>query len=553
ARPDPAGSRCEQGDGMALNEPASPGGLWQAVLAIKPKDQVWPSDSEDTAYALADRWQAAAKQMTAGGAEITATGNRALAAWPDQAGTTLQARTDALGRGTYPELAAGMGGLGDRAAGYGETIQRTKTAITSEIAGNDQLYALARLVPGIGGALSDTIATTIAARAAALLGQAAGLVTQAGAAAGAAPIDLNSVLDLPLPGGQGELNGGVNPNLPTDLPTLQRLLDQARAAGLDPQRYKALLQQYWLAKAAGAAGIDLNAWDPQAGVDGNMKNLTDVYKYYGKLFLDHPELQWAGMANMIGPSFAAGFMDLNGMQDLARKLATSPLPLPADLATRLAAFGGSQELGWFENKFLAMQKNIFIDQASMHEAYLGGGLGALDEIRRAGLVDAKAMGAWADIASGDQARIQRGNTALLDREQNQVIADQYDQMYHHDGPVGAGMTYMMTVAGDASIPGAKTPAGYHAVDVGIPGGLGVRTPLPDFNVSDRQARWDYVTNDTLPAYQRLLHDDPDLARRLVASPVEDRIASQRLDSRWPKLVRDLTTLQPVIVPLPVPH
>jgi len=43
-----------------------------------------------------------------------------------------------------------------------------------------------------------------------------------------------NVLDLPLSNLDGEQSGGINPNLPTDLPTLQKWLDAARAAGIDP-------------------------------------------------------------------------------------------------------------------------------------------------------------------------------------------------------------------------------------------------------------------------------------------------------------------------------
>jgi hypothetical protein len=357
----------------------------------------------------------------------------------------------------------------------------------------------------------------------------------------------------------GERNGGIRAGLPTDLPTLQRMLDAAREVGLDPRDYAGLLQQYWLVKAAQDAGIDVDRWDPRAGAAANARNIVKVYEFYGKLFLDHPELQWAGMANMIGPSFAAGFMDLDGMKQFSDRLRTvlAALPppalaaLPADVVW-LAALGASDQLDFYEDKFLAMQKHIFIDQASMHEAYLNGGTAAIDEMHRAGLLDDRAAGAWTDIASGDPARVQHGNADLLYREQNQVIARQYAQMYDHDGPAGSAVTYAMTAAGQASIPGTLTPAQYRPLNVGgdvtIPGPLtdetaGVRlsTPLPGFNIADQDARWDYITHDTLPAYQALLRDHPDQVHAIVASSVEDRIARQRLAMRWPTLADQLLT------------
>jgi hypothetical protein len=371
-------------------------------------------------------------------------------------------------------------------------------------------------------------------------------------------------IDLALTNADGERNGGINPDLPLDQATLKRLLDAARAAGLDPRRYAALLAQYWLVKAADDAGIDLAHWDPSAGVDGNMDNILSVYTLYGKLFLDHPELQWAGMANMVGPSFAGGFMDLDSMKDFARQLADkiNSLPgpvrdaLPRDLLD-LAAIGGNlsaDELQYFETKFLAMQKHIFIDQASMHEAYLAGGGAAIGEMRAAGLIDGNAQTAWQEIASGDPAQVQDGNTRLLNREQNQIIDKQYNDMYQHDGPVGAVVTYGMTVAGSASIPGTRTPGEYSPLSVGgdvtLPGplpfthetvGVHVSTPLPDFNIADKDARWDYISHDTLPAYQQFVHDHPDQARAMIASSLSDRIAQQRLSQRWPQLAHDLLT------------
>lgn len=394
-----------------------------------------------------------------------------------------------------------------------------------------------------------------------------------------------NILDLDLSNLDGEKAGGINPDLPLDLATLQKLLDAARASGLDPKRYAALLQQYWLVKAADEAGIDLTKWDPATGVDGNKGNILNVYKLYGKFFLEHPELQWAGMANMIGPSFAGGFMDLDAFKDFAKNLAgkLNSLPpgalgtLPPELQ-QLAKAGANlsaSELQWFETKFLAMQKHIFIDQASMHEAYLNGGTNAINEMHAAGLVDDRTMNAWSDIATGDPQRIKHGNTDLLNREQNQIIAKQYDQMRNHDGPIGAVMTYGMTAVGAASIPGTKTPGEYSPLTVGgdipvpgspIPGsllggGVHIKTPLPDFNISDRDSRWDYISHDTLPAYQKLLQDHPDQARAIVASSVEDRIADQRLAHRLPGLTKDMLTnwdvdvdahVGPIRVPFKVP-
>lgn len=380
-----------------------------------------------------------------------------------------------------------------------------------------------------------------------------------------------AVLNLPLVNPNGEQNGGVNPNLPIDPAVLQAVLDDLRSKNVDPKQYRTLLDQYWVATAAQHAGIDLNEWDPQAGTGPNMGNIQAVYSYYGNLFLNHPELQWAGMANMIGPSFAGGFMDIDMFRKIAQDFATKVNGLPAAVREALppqlqllASAGGlmtAGELQYFESKFLAMQKHIFFDQAAAHEAYLAGPpnnkTAYIDEMQRAGLFPGdvppdKTANAWHVIANPHSTpqQIMDANGTLLYREQNVVIKDQYNEMYNHDGPVGKTFTYLMTTVGAASIPGTHTPGEYRPLTFGgsvtvpvVVGGetvgVHVKTPLPDFNITNPQDRWDYVTHDTLPAYQKLLQQDPNLARQIVATPVQDRIAQQRLSARWPTIAGDL--------------
>jgi len=151
------------------------------------------------------------------------------------------------------------------------------------------------------------------------------------AAAGAAP--LRPVVPAPaapkVGPADGMSSGGLMPGLPTDSASLQRLLDEARRLGLPPTDYAGILKQYWAVRAAEHAGIDLATWNPTLGVDGNRATIKQVYVYYGQLFLQHPELQWAGMANMIGPAFAAGFFDLAALKDIAGAVAGRVHQLPA--------------------------------------------------------------------------------------------------------------------------------------------------------------------------------------------------------------------------------
>src|SRR5699024_8163235 len=171
---------------------------------------------------------------------------------------------------------------------------------------------------------------------------------------------------------------------PTDrhglsLDELGALLDRARELGLDPQDYAGLLQTYYVTKAANKAGIDLQEWDPTKGADALQGTIENVYTYYGQLYLNNPELQWAGMANMIGPSFAGGFMDLSQFGSIADTIddAIDKLPLgaggilPGPLSEiRKLSSMSSAELEFYETTLLDMQQKIFFDMGASHEAYL---------------------------------------------------------------------------------------------------------------------------------------------------------------------------------------
>ena len=131
------------------------------------------------------------------------------------------------------------------------------------------------------------------------------------------------------------------------------------------------LRNAWLDQALQSAGIDRASWRPVRGVEENARTIEAVYGYYGQLFLQHPYLEWAGMAGMIGPAFYAGFADLGVVPDSWRRAVITIFgPASRRLANRLAG-----DLGFYETTFLTMQKKIFEDQATMHEAYVAGGVG----------------------------------------------------------------------------------------------------------------------------------------------------------------------------------
>ncbi|WP_280356635.1 WXG100 family type VII secretion target [Nocardia otitidiscaviarum] len=332
------------------------------------------------------------------------------------------------------------------------------------------------------------------------------------------------------------------------------LLDEAVDTGkLDPATkfYSSFLQGYWQREALEQAGIDPAQWRPELGAEANKDTIVKVYEYYGRLFLDRPELQWAGMANMIGPSFAGGFFDLDMMQDLTSLEGRSPLPfliggLPPMLGTEKGPGLTAEEIRYYETTLLGMQKEIFNDQAAMHEAYLAGGTAEIDRMHRARLIDDRAADAWQQIHDGytrkDSALIAAGNKDLLWREQWQIIDDDYAAMRERPN-TGGLVTWGMTTVGAPSIPGAHTFPEEFPKIVDAPGPIPgeIVTPFPEGNISYGDQRWALIEQDTLPAYQRLLTEDPAQARAIIASDFATRMDEQRLSSRWEDIMRQFAS------------
>jgi hypothetical protein len=304
------------------------------------------------------------------------------------------------------------------------------------------------------------------------------------------------------------------------------------------------LQQAWLGRALDSAGIDRRSWRPGRGVEENRRTVEAVYGYYGRLFLDHPHLQWAGLAGMIGPAFYAGFQDLGLVPDAVRGAVIAVL----GRAARRLAGDAAGDLGFYETTFLAMQKKIFEDLAGMHEAYLAGGVAQIEEFYRARIIDTATLEAWRQIDTGRRdattAAVADGNRALLFREQHDIIDRFYGRMLGYRWPLGPAFTYLLTLAGTPSVPGAHSyPERYPlTVDAWLPrAAVSARTPLADGNIAVFTDRWKLIDTDTLPAYLALLRDHPDRARALVATPLPQRVTGYRLLARAGQLAAAAVT------------
>jgi hypothetical protein len=209
------------------------------------------------------------------------------------------------------------------------------------------------------------------------------------------------------------------------------------------------------------------------------------------------------MASLIGPAFYAGFMDIADAGDLA----------------------------FYETTFLTMQKQIFEDQAPMHEAYLSGGVAEVQKLYSARIIDTATLEAWRQI---DRGLVEPGNRTLLLREQRDIIDRFYVRMLSRRPPEGSVFTYLLTLAGVPSVPGGESyPERYPLTLVARVAcrAIALRTPLADGNIAVFANRWKLIEEDTLPAYLAFVRDRPDDARAQMEGPVLQRAARFRVLAR----------------------
>ena len=298
------------------------------------------------------------------------------------------------------------------------------------------------------------------------------------------------------------------------------------------------LKEALLNNAFASAAIDRYDWDPARGFEKNKQTAEAVYTYYGQLFLSHPYLKWAGMANLIGPAFYAGFRDIAILPDGMHRV----LHWMFGQALRNLARREVVPLGFYEMTFLRMQKKIFEDQATLHEAYIAGGVPRIEDLYRARIIDVATLKAWQQIdagRNGNPALVDCGNRTLLFREQFDIIDRFYLQMIQWHWPMGPLFTYLLTLVGAPSVPGADSfPQRYPRTFVArLPrGAISLRTPLTRGNIAVFANRWRLIDDDTLPKYLEFARDHTDQMLEEVGSPVSLRASHYRLLRRTDRLV-----------------
>jgi hypothetical protein len=304
------------------------------------------------------------------------------------------------------------------------------------------------------------------------------------------------------------------------------------------------LKEKWLNQAFANAKIDRSRWRPGLGVEENRRIIEAVYDYYSRLFQAHPFLKWAGIASLIGPAFYAGFNDIGVVPDALRRVAAVLLgPISRRKAAQIAG-----ELGVYETIFLVMQKQIFEDQAPMHEAYLTGGVSAIDELYRAAIIDSATLQAWRLIDRGrgtDQPLlVDSGSRTLLFREQYDIIDRFYVRMFFRQRPEGMVFTYLLTYAGTPSVPQAHSYSQEFPLIIAarlLRGGFSLRTPLPDGNIAVFSNRWRLIDADTFPDYLAFARDHRDQLNSILATSVGLRARKFRLWRRLGRLLLNLIT------------
>jgi hypothetical protein len=312
----------------------------------------------------------------------------------------------------------------------------------------------------------------------------------------------------------------------------------------------------WRRRAYGNAGIDSTRWDPRADMHTNDATIRAVWERYGQLYLADPgRFWWAGIAKLGGATVYAGMMDLTSIADVTdrearvralREWVQRAAPGLADdvvgwLLARIVEVSGEQ-LDSFIALFQRMQRAIADDLLWQHEAFLAGGLAALAPYVHRGL-SAEVYAAWVDIASGDRARVARGNLQLLEQEQREVLPDLYGEL--SGSPAGMALVEVLTLMTESPVPGGKP---YRDVMVSEMRLGPIPLPDPDVplhrqllpgppahvrgSIADTDDRWEWITADMWPAYERFVRAQPDQLDELMRTPVAE-LAEPRRESPLP--------------------
>jgi hypothetical protein len=174
-------------------------------------------------------------------------------------------------------------------------------------------------------------------------------------------------------------------------------------------------------------------WDPVRGYRANRERLRILYDYYRDVYLSSratfsERLLWAALGRMAGGAV------LGGLDQLLNTGLTIP-PLTADQVANLSPADRADREKQTEVRLLVIGRNIFLDLAYQHEAFLDEPRIALDLAEKhdkAFPAKRSYLQAWKDIISSNPDDIARGNQALLENEQFSIIQPIYDKVLVDD-------------------------------------------------------------------------------------------------------------------------
>lgn len=269
-----------------------------------------------------------------------------------------------------------------------------------------------------------------------------------------------------------------------------------------------LTRKDWEERALRAANIDIKSWDPSKGFAHNKETLQRVYAFYATLYNRNSNLRWAGMAKLAGGEVYRALQDeLQPIITAAKIENKSPFG-PDPLGGRASRAAMNFNVGYAKGlqvKLLEMQKDIFHDLAWQHQAFVEGGLSALETANKRRELSNELLQAWRYIASGNEMKVRSGSYALLRREQFEILqggaADKGHYRQIRDIPDFDQIIRMMSDK-------ALSP---------IPGGTLFKKVVPGGDITIFNDRWSWITKDMIPAFERL---SPSYLKQLVNLPLE---------------------------------
>lgn len=274
--------------------------------------------------------------------------------------------------------------------------------------------------------------------------------------------------------------------------------------------------------------LDLNCpdWDTERGVSCNDSRIQAGYGYYQKVWDEHPEVTWAGLAKLAGTTVYAAMQDIHILRTMTKDKRLdffNDLGLPDQVAEKLANIP-NEALDYFEDQLAAMQKAIFMDLGWELEAYSQGGVKEMRRLAKAGQITPQELDAWEDIGSGDPERVKEGNQVLAYREQHDILQPFYDDM--KSKPFGDEITYLFGFMIDSPVPGGKS-FGDWARKVSV-GGVPIPVPVPMGNIATFDTRWKWITGEMVRRYNEMLENEPQEIKNVIDTPLAEQAKKFRI-------------------------